>query len=315
MPASIRPALIATISSVGVLAVAVTVAQQAPEPLGRWLSDYPLPAIDRGLRDQDPPRPPRTDRADLSARQHRREVPRRHLGDGAAASMAALVDGDMTPAAVERELRRDAARGRRRRRAGGGAAERPARRGLRAGAVPGPARSTSRTTRSTRGSGTSPPSTWSGPGTSTPAARRPSPWRCWIRASPIAAACCARRRSPGRERTACGSRRSGTLDIPFAAAPDLAGPDRFVAPRDFIWGDVLPLRHGRPRHARRGHDRTADQQQRGRGRHGLQRPDHAGEGHRRRVGPGVQQPVCRHRRHGGAGRALRRGQRRQGAST
>lgn len=34
----------------------------------------------------------------------------------------------------------------------------------------------------------------------------------------------------------------GTLDIPFAAAPDLAGPaDRFVAPRDFIWDDVLPL--------------------------------------------------------------------------
>jgi serine protease len=33
----------------------------------------------------------------------------------------------------------------------------------------------------------------------------------------------------------------GTFDIPFAAAPDLAGPDRFVAPRDFIWDDVLPL--------------------------------------------------------------------------
>jgi serine protease len=34
----------------------------------------------------------------------------------------------------------------------------------------------------------------------------------------------------------------GTLDIPFAAAPDLAGPaDRFVSPRDFIWDDVLPL--------------------------------------------------------------------------
>jgi serine protease len=33
----------------------------------------------------------------------------------------------------------------------------------------------------------------------------------------------------------------GTLDIPFAAAPDLAGADRFVAPRDFIWNDVLPF--------------------------------------------------------------------------
>jgi serine protease len=32
----------------------------------------------------------------------------------------------------------------------------------------------------------------------------------------------------------------GTVDIPFAAAPDL-GTDRFVAPRDFIWGDALPF--------------------------------------------------------------------------
>src|SRR5688572_15117350 len=102
MPASIRPALIATISFVGALALAVTVvqqtlAQQAPGPLGRWLSDYPLPAIDRGLRDQDPPRPPRTTaltylrgsivvkfRAGISATARR--------------SMTALVDGEMTPA-------------------------------------------------------------------------------------------------------------------------------------------------------------------------------------------------------------------------
>jgi serine protease len=33
----------------------------------------------------------------------------------------------------------------------------------------------------------------------------------------------------------------GTVDIPFAAAPDLAGPNRFVAPRDFIWNDTDPL--------------------------------------------------------------------------
>ena len=32
----------------------------------------------------------------------------------------------------------------------------------------------------------------------------------------------------------------GPVDIPFAAAPDL-GTDRFVAPRDFIWDDNLPL--------------------------------------------------------------------------
>ena len=33
----------------------------------------------------------------------------------------------------------------------------------------------------------------------------------------------------------------GAIDLPFAAAPDLAGPDRFVAPYDFVWGDEYPL--------------------------------------------------------------------------
>jgi serine protease len=33
----------------------------------------------------------------------------------------------------------------------------------------------------------------------------------------------------------------GTSDIPFAAAPDLGGTDRFVSPRDFIWNDTNPV--------------------------------------------------------------------------
>jgi serine protease len=33
----------------------------------------------------------------------------------------------------------------------------------------------------------------------------------------------------------------GSVDMPFAAAPDLAGANRFVAPRDFIWNDQDPL--------------------------------------------------------------------------
>jgi len=33
----------------------------------------------------------------------------------------------------------------------------------------------------------------------------------------------------------------GPVDIPFAAAPELGGPDRFVAPRDFIWDTNVPL--------------------------------------------------------------------------
>jgi serine protease len=33
----------------------------------------------------------------------------------------------------------------------------------------------------------------------------------------------------------------GTIDVPFAAATDLVGPDRIVAPFDFTWGDRHPL--------------------------------------------------------------------------
>jgi serine protease len=33
----------------------------------------------------------------------------------------------------------------------------------------------------------------------------------------------------------------GTLDVPFAIAPELGNADRFVAPRDFIWEDDNPL--------------------------------------------------------------------------
>ena len=41
-----------------------------------------------------------------------------------------------------------------------------------------------------------------------------------------------------------GSRRYpalGRISVPFAAAPELAGPNRFVAPHDFIWDDTLPV--------------------------------------------------------------------------
>ena len=33
----------------------------------------------------------------------------------------------------------------------------------------------------------------------------------------------------------------GTIDVPFAKAPDLGDASRFVSPRDFIWNDNLPL--------------------------------------------------------------------------
>jgi serine protease len=31
------------------------------------------------------------------------------------------------------------------------------------------------------------------------------------------------------------------VTVPFAAAPELTGPNRFVSPRDFIWGDDTPV--------------------------------------------------------------------------
>ena len=33
----------------------------------------------------------------------------------------------------------------------------------------------------------------------------------------------------------------GPVDIPFAPAPELGGPERFVSPRDFIWDTAMPL--------------------------------------------------------------------------
>jgi len=33
----------------------------------------------------------------------------------------------------------------------------------------------------------------------------------------------------------------GPIDVPFAAAPDLGGPERFVSPRDFIWETTNPF--------------------------------------------------------------------------
>ena len=71
----------------------------------------------------------------------------------------------------------------------------------------------------------------------------------------------------------------GAVDVPFAAAPELgaSGSPRFVAPRDFIWGDDLPVDLDVARHARRRHRRPAHQQRQRYRRHGLQRQADAGE--------------------------------------
>ena len=244
MPASIRPALIATILSVVVLAVAVTLAQQtlaqqAPGPLGRWLSDYPLPAIDRGLRDQDPLRPPRTTALTYLPGSI---VVKFRVGTSATArrSMTALVDGEMTPAlsnanfeVMRLEHGADAEQVAARLSAQPDVDYAQARYLVRPLYIPNdpfysrqwnfPAIDMERAWDINTGGS---------PAITVAVLDTGVAYRSGLlRHNAIAWTDENGRRFPAL----------GALDIPFAAAPDLAGPDRFVAPRDFIWGDVLPF--------------------------------------------------------------------------
>ena len=83
-----------------------------------------------------------------------------------------------------------------------------------------------------------------------------------------------------------------------------------VAPR-FHLGRPAALRHVGPRHPRGGHRRPAHQQRGRRRGHGLQRAPDAGQGPRQRVGLHLQQPLRRHRRHRGPRHPLRGRQRRR----
>jgi serine protease len=237
MAASIRSALVAAVPAV--LAVAA-VAQQAPEPSGRWLSDYPLPAIDRGLRDQDAPRAPRTNALTYLPGS---VVVKFRPGTGAAArrSMAALVEGDVTPAmsnanfdVLRIEPGADPERAAARLSAQPDVDYAQARYLVRPLYVPNDPFYSRQ---------------WNFPAIDME--------RAWdINAGGSSAITVAVldsgvafRSGVLRQNAIAWTREDGVrfpalgaLDIPFAAAPDLAGPsDRFVAPRDFIWGDVLPF--------------------------------------------------------------------------
>ncbi|HEY6509967.1 MAG TPA: hypothetical protein VIY56_18220, partial [Vicinamibacterales bacterium] len=61
MPVSTRTVLVAALCAAGAIGVPSLLAQRSLAELGgRLIGEYPLSAIDVGLRDQDPPRPPRT---------------------------------------------------------------------------------------------------------------------------------------------------------------------------------------------------------------------------------------------------------------
>ncbi len=88
------------------------------------------------------------------------------------------------------------------------------------------------TIRPTRGSGTCRRSTSRRPGTSIRAATTAWSSRCSTRASPT--------RPTSTACSAYDGRTLRNIDVPVAAANDLATADRFVSPFDFIWGDNEP---------------------------------------------------------------------------
>ena len=146
-------------------------------------------------------------------------------------------------------------------------------------------------------SGTSPPSTWSARGTSSPARPRTSSSPCSTAAWRFATVTMRYNSRFAFRVTPNGPLYPalGVVDVPFAAAPELgpSGSTRFVSPRDFIWNDELPVDLDGARHARRRHHRTAHQQRQRHRRHGLQRAADAGEGHPGLVGRDLRQSRSR----------------------
>ena len=172
------------------------------------------------------------------------------------------------------------------------------------------------TTRSTAINGTSPPSTWSARGTSSPA-RRPTS------SSPCSTAAWRSESGTVRYNSRFSFRLTpngpvypalGVVDVPFAAAPELgaSGSTRFVVAARFHLERRSAGRSRRARHARRRHDRTAHEQRQRHGRHGLQRAADAGESDSGPVGRDLRQPLRGHRRRRRARRSLCRRQRREG---
>ena len=100
------------------------------------------------------------------------------------------------------------------------------------------------TIRSTPASGTFRRSTWSGPGTSTPAAGADVIVAVLDSGVAFRDALIRFEHGPPSSLELDGPIYPGaraSIDVPFAVAPDLGDASRFVSPRDFIWDDDLPL--------------------------------------------------------------------------
>ena len=268
--------------------------------------DGGLPGIDRGLRDQDPPIEPygRGTRGLARAERADGDDPRGgyvrgsvivKFKNGAGATCGQFGDErrgrDRARASVVCELR---------------SAGHPDRRGSRSRLPPscarGPTWNTRRrgiattrccgpTIRCTASSGTSRSSTWSAPGTFSRRPAATSRWRCSTPASRSGPSTI-RYNSSFNWRLTANSPvfpALGIVDVPFAVAPEL-GDAKFVSPRDFIWDDDLPFDlDGHGTHVS-GTIGQLTNNNVGRGRHGLQRQDHAGQSDRRGVGLRVRQP-------------------------
>ena len=287
------------------------------------VNDVALPGIDRGLALHDAPQDP-VDRARrgagyapavgcaapaLRARQRDREVQGRIGADppGGDAFGQCPRDG---PPGVGR-LRPGGHSGRRRSRARG---ERAGRRGP-TSSTRRRATSTTRcsgpTTSSTRGSGTSRRSTWSGPGTSTPARPPTSSSRCSTAAWPSATRWSASRSSrSGSNRTGRSTPGSASSTCPSRRRPISATPAASSSPRDFIWDDDLPLDidgHGTHVAGTIGQATNNTVGAAGMAFNVRIMPVKVIS---ERVGRHLRQPQLRHRRPGGARHPLRRRQRR-----
>jgi len=236
MPRLPRLALFAC--ALGVLGI-TALAQSPREVAGRLIGDYLLPAIDRGLRDADPPRPPRRLTSDYLPDSVVVKF-RSGTSAGARRSLTAMIGGDMVAPLSNADFDVILLQ----------AGDDPESVAARLSAQPDIEYAQARYRAHTLFTPNDPlyRLQWNFPAIDMEHAWDVNPGGTAAVTVAVLDSGVAYRSAVLRH-TAIPWRRDdgvlmpalGTLDLVFAAAPDLAGPDRFVSPRDFIWDDVLPL--------------------------------------------------------------------------